>query len=92
MPPQISRKLPLAQMPLDVVGEHAQTDVSADARRRPMEDWSNMQIDRLDAANSAFYLGETLAGADGGAVVEGRGFKVGADRRGERRRRSRQRL
>jgi hypothetical protein len=44
----------LAQMPLDVIGEHAQTDVSPHARRRPMEDRSNVQIHGLDAANSPF--------------------------------------
>jgi hypothetical protein len=66
-------------MPLDVIGEHAQRDVSTHARRRPMEDRSNVQTDGLDAANSPFHLGETLVGPHGGAVVDGRGFKVGAD-------------
>jgi hypothetical protein len=69
----------LAQMPLDVIGEHAQRDVSAHARRRPLEDRSNLQIDDLDAPNNAFHLGETLAARTVALSSAIGNLKVGAD-------------
>ena len=69
----------LAQMPFDVIGEHAQKDVSAYARCGPMEDRPDLQIDGLDTANSTFDLGEAFIGPDRGAIVEGRDWEVGAD-------------
>jgi hypothetical protein len=36
-------------MPLDVIGEHAQEDMSAHARRRPVSDRADLEIDGLQA-------------------------------------------
>jgi hypothetical protein len=41
-----------------------------------MEDRSNVQIDRLEAADSPFHLGQTFVGPDGGAVIEGRALRL----------------
>jgi hypothetical protein len=54
----------LTEMPFNVIGEHAQKDVSAHARRCPVEDRKNLQINSLDAANGAFDLGEAFIGPD----------------------------
>ena len=40
----------LAHVPLDVVGEHAQEDVGAHARRGPVVDRADLEIDGLDAS------------------------------------------
>ena len=61
---------PGAHVPLDMVGEHAQEDVGAHARRRPMEDRTHMQIDGLEAAEGALDLGQALVGADRCGVIE----------------------
>jgi len=73
------RSKALAHVPFDVIGEHAQTDVGAHARHRPMEDRSDLKIDRLDTADGALHLSQTLVGPDAGAVVEGLGRQAGAD-------------
>ena len=38
---------------LDVIGEHAQEDIGAHARRRPVEDRTRMDIDGLQGAERA---------------------------------------
>ena len=60
-----------AHVPFDVVGEHAQEHVGADAILQPMMDRADVQIDRLQAAKRAFDLAEGFVGLDRGLVVEG---------------------
>ena len=55
---------------LDVIGEHAQEDVGAHARRRPVEDRTQMDVDGLQGAERALDLGKTFVGADSRGVIE----------------------
>ncbi len=63
----------------DVVGQHAEKDVGAHPRRRPMEDRADFQINRLQAAEGALDLGQGFIGTDGLFRREGRRRQVGAD-------------
>ena len=61
---------PGAHVILDMVGEHAQEDVGAHARRRPMEDWTQVDVDGLQGAECTFDQRETLVGTDRDGIVE----------------------
>ena len=61
---------PGAHVMLDVIGEHAQEDVGAHARRRPVEDRTQMDVDGLQGAERALDLGKTFVGADSRGVIE----------------------
>jgi len=45
------------QMPLDVIGEHAQEDMSPHPRCGPMADRPDIEIDRLQTAEGTFDTG-----------------------------------
>ena len=64
------RRERLAHVPFDMIGEHAQQDVGAHARRGPMEDRPQMEIDGLERAERALDLGQALVGADGCGGIE----------------------
>ena len=61
---------PGAHVMLDVIGEHAQEDVGAHARRRPVEDRTQMDVDGLQGAERALDPGEAFVSADGRGVIE----------------------
>ena len=65
-------------VPLDVVGEHAEEDVGAHPVLAPVVDGSE-EFDGLEAAEGALDAGEVLVGADGLRGVEAFGFDIGAD-------------
>src|SRR4051812_26064324 len=54
----------LAHVPLDVVGEHAQEDVGADAIFAPVVDRPDLEVDGLEGAEGAFHAGQRLVVAD----------------------------
>ena len=54
-----------AHVVLDVVGEHAQEHMSAHARRRPVEDRAQMDVDGLQRTEGALDAREALVGAGG---------------------------
>ena len=68
-----------SHVPLDVVGEHAEEDVGADAIRSVVVDGSDLEVHGFEAAEGAFDAGEALVGADGVVGVEAFGLDVGAD-------------
>jgi len=49
-----NRRQQAAHMPLDVVSEHAEQDVSADAIRQAMVNGPDVEVNRLQAAKGAF--------------------------------------
>jgi hypothetical protein len=61
-----------------MIGEHAQQDVGAHARRRPMEDRTQMDIDGLQRAERALDPRQALVGTDGCRVIEQLLGQVGA--------------
>ena len=69
----------LAQVPLDVVGEHAEEDVGSDAVRSSVVDGADLEVHRFEASEGAFDPGEVLVGADGASGVEALGLDIGAD-------------
>jgi len=54
------RRQHLAQMPLDVIGEHAQEDMRAHAVGGPMANGADFQIDGFHRAEGLFHSGEIL--------------------------------
>ena len=68
----------LAQVPLDVVGEHAE-EVGTDAVRSSVVDGADLEVHRFEAAEGAFDPGEVFVGADGANGVEALGLDIGAD-------------
>ena len=67
-----------AHLPFDVVGEHAQEDVGADAVGEPMVDRPDLEIDGLQAAEGALDEPATCRRAPSG-IIEGVGGQAGAD-------------
>ncbi len=70
---------PLAHVPFDVVGEHAQEDMSADAVGGIVVDGPDLEVDGLQAAEGALDRAQALVGADGFRGVERTGGQAGAD-------------
>src|ERR1700677_4656816 len=68
----------LPQMPLDMIGEHAQEDVGAYAFGGPVADRADLKIDRLQASEGALHPGQILVGLDRLIGVERRGGNAGA--------------
>jgi len=68
----------LAHVPFEVVGEHAQQDMGADAVGAAMVDGADLEIDGLMAAEGALDPGELLVAGDNAGGVEGRGGEAGA--------------
>ena len=52
----------LAHMPMDIIGEHAQKDMSADTIGEVVMDGADLQFGALEAAKSALDLGEIFVG------------------------------
>jgi hypothetical protein len=50
----------LAHVPFDVVGKHAHEDLSAHARRQPVVDRAQVQIDGFESAEGELDAGEAL--------------------------------
>ena len=69
---------PLSQVPLEVVGEHAEEDVGADVVGGMDEDGADLE-GALDGAEGALDAGEALVCLDGGVGPEGVGVEAGAD-------------
>ena len=69
----------LAHVPFDMAGEHAQEDVGAHPRREPVVDRPQVEIDSLEAAESALDPGEALIGADHVFGRQGFVLDAGAD-------------
>src|SRR5246127_3379788 len=65
-------------MPFQVVGEHAKKHVGPHAIGQPVIDWSDLEIDRLDAAEGTLDQAEGFVAAHGGGVVESGGGQAGA--------------
>ena len=55
----------VSHVPLDVVGEHAEEDVGADAVGASVVDRSDLEVDGFEGAEGALDAGEVLVGADG---------------------------
>jgi YCII-related domain len=70
--------MPGAHVMLDMIGEHAEHDVGAHPRRRPVEDRPQVDVDRLQRAECAFDLCERFVGADRGGIVENPFCQTGA--------------
>ena len=68
------RRQHLAQMPFDVIGEHAQEDMRAHAIGGPVANGPDFQIDGLHRAEGPFHAREILVGLDRmrGAEILGR--------------------
>ena len=54
----------LAHVPFDVIGEHAEQDMSADTIRQAVMDGPHMQIDGLETAEGSFHSRQALASGD----------------------------
>ena len=52
-------------MPLDVVGQHANEDVCADAIGEMVMDGAQLEVDGLEAAEGPLYMSQALVGEDG---------------------------
>ena len=55
----------LAHVPLDIVGKHAQRDVGAHALFEAMVNRADLEVDRLETAESLFDVGQALIGSHG---------------------------
>src|SRR5258706_5907931 len=69
----------LAQMPFDVIGEHAKKDMGTNAIGGPMADRANLEIDGLQATESALDAGQILVGLDALRRAHRVGRQAGAD-------------
>ena len=56
------RRQGVAQMPFDVIGEHAEEDMGAHAVCRPVSDRPDVEIDGFQGPEGAFDTGEILIG------------------------------
>ena len=54
----------LAHVPFEIVGEHAQEDMGADAIAGIVEDRPDFEIDRLGAAEGPLDMGQAFVGGD----------------------------
>ncbi len=67
------------QVPVQVLGEHADQDVGADAVGTVVVDGAQVQVVGFDVAEVAFNVGEVFVGGDGGCGVKCGGGNAGAD-------------
>ncbi|WP_245272713.1 hypothetical protein [Mesorhizobium sp. LNHC221B00] len=73
------RRQGLPQMPFDVIGEHAQKDMSAYAWRRPVADRPDFEIDGLQGSEGPLDTRQILIGLDRFCGVEMLGGHAGTD-------------
>src|SRR5215471_4423433 len=68
----------LPHVPFDIVREHAQQHVSANALSAAMMDRPHFEIDRLETSERALHGCEIFVGPDGSRGIEQCGFDIGA--------------
>lgn len=68
----------LAQVPDDVVGQHAQEDMRAHAAGQAVVDRADLESDRLEGAEGAFHTGQALVGEHRRFGIERRGGQTDA--------------
>src|ERR1700745_476645 len=73
------RRQSVSQMPLDVVGKHAQENMGAHSFWGPVADWPDFEIDGLQTAEGALHPRQILVGLDGLVGVEIGGRDIGAN-------------
>src|SRR5260370_40398868 len=69
----------LSRVPFEIIGEHAEQYVGADAIGQAMVDRPDLEIDGLDRAEGAFGLAQTLVGPHDIAGSERGLLEIGAD-------------
>src|SRR5208283_766967 len=66
-------------VPDDVVGQHAQKDMGADAMGPAMVDRADVEVARFEVAEAAFGVAEALVGEDDGGGGEAVSGKTASD-------------
>ena len=69
----------LAHVPFDIVGQHAQKHVSADAIGLVVKDGTHVQVHALQAAKSTFHRGESFISTHDLLAAQGCCRHVGTD-------------
>ncbi len=68
-----------AQVPFDVIGQHAQEEMGSDPGRQPAVDRPDLQVDAFERAKGALDLGQGLVAFDQFLGAHGLLRQVGAD-------------